>query len=148
MGYRDHFRYDDYASVQSWVLFAKPETLYDLDFVRGRDVRAKEDIKKLEELIAELKEYRQDLARRYSALAAMTYTFKLYLVREKGWSTHKVTYTVRLCRVLPDGTEIDEQKEVFPGTERKQAFELFASLKKSRPGIETVQDTQKKQWEK
>lgn len=150
MPYRDRFRYerDDYISVQTWVHFEKPESIYELDRVQSRDRYVAEDIKKLEALLADLKEYRQDLARRYSELATMTYTYKLYLVREKSWSTKKVSYTVRLARVLPDGKEIDEQKEVFSGFERKQAFELFSDLKKARPGIETVQDTNKKQWEK
>lgn len=150
MSYREHFRYDqdDYASVQSWVHFETPESLYELDRVRSRDRYAEDDIKKLEALVADLKEYRLDLARRYSELATMTYTYKLYLVREKGWYDKKVTYTVRLARVFPDGKEIDEQKEVFSGADRKKAFELFADLKKSRPGIGTVEDTQKKQWEK
>ena len=150
MAYRDHFRYgrDDYASVQTWVHFEKPESIYELDRVQSRDRYVAEDIKKLEALLADLKEYRQDLARRYSELATMPYTYKLYLVRDKSWSTNRVSYTVRLARVLADGKEVDEQKEVFSGNERKQAFELFADLKKSRPGIEAVQDTQKKQWEK
>ena len=150
MSYRDRFRYssDDTASVQSWVYFYNPSKEYDLEYIKRHDLSAERYIKDLEELISDLKEYRQDLARRYSELASMPYTYKLYLVREKSWSTKKVSYTVRLARVLPDGKEIDEQKEVFSGSERKQAFELFADLKKARPGIETVQDTNKKQWEK
>ena len=60
----------------------------------------------------------------------------------------KVTYTVRLAKVFPDGKEVNQQREVFPGNQRSEAFALFEKLKKSRPGIEAVQDTQKKQWEK
>jgi hypothetical protein len=87
-------------------------------------------------------------AARYAELATTTYTYRLYIVREKSWCTKKVSYTVRLARVLPDGKEIDEQKEIFEGTERKKAFDLFAQLKKERPGIEAIQDTEKRRWEK
>ena len=149
MSYRDRFRYghDGYAHKQLWIHFQDPFTIYELPNIQQRDHYAAQDINDLEGLIAELKEYRQDLARRYSELASMPYTYKLYLVREKSWSTKKVTYTVRLARVLPDGKEIDEQKEVFSGSDRKKAFELFSQIKKSRPGIDVVEDTQKKQWE-
>lgn len=149
MSYRDRFRYghDSYAQKQLWINFANPDTIYELPYIQQRDRFAAQDINVLEDLIAELKEYRKDLARRYSELASMPYTYKLYLVREKSWSTKKVTYTVRLARVFPDGKEIDEQKEVFSGSDRKKAFELFSQIKKSRPGIDVVEDTQKKQWE-
>lgn len=152
MSYREHFRYygsgNDTCQRQMWILFYKPESIYDLSYIQQRDKYAADDIKKLESMIEDLKEYRQDLAKRYAELATTTYTYKLYLVRDKSWSTNKVSYTVRLARVLPDGKEIDEQKEVFAGTERKKAFELFAQIKKERPGIEAIQDTDKKQWER
>lgn len=150
MSYREQFRFgrDGFYQENIWINFQLPDTIYELKYIQQRDRFAEQDIKRLEALLSNLKEYRQDLARRYSELASMPYTYKLYLVREKSWSTKKVSYTVRLARVLPDGKEIDEQKEVFSGSERKQAFELFADLKKARPGIETVQDTNKKQWEK
>ena len=149
MSYREHFRYgrDGYASVQTWVHFEKPETIYDLDRVRSRDRYAEQDIKQLEKLIADLKEFRLDLARRYSELSTMPYSYRLYLVRDKSWASKKVTYTVRLVRALEDGTEVDEQKEVFSGADRKKAFALFCEMKKARPGIETIQDTHKKRWE-
>ena len=149
MSYKDHFRYgrDDIAELRLWVYFQRPEATYDLDRIQYYDRSAVSDIQKLESALQELKEYRQDLARRYSDLATMPFSYKLYLEREKSWSNKKVTYTVRLVKVFPDGKEIDEQREVFPGSERKKAFELFSSLKKARPGILAVENTQKKQWE-
>ena len=38
--------------------------------------------------------------------------------------------------------------EKYFGTERRKAFARFAELQKQRPGIETMQDTEKKPWEK
>lgn len=150
MSYRDRFRYgrDDTAEARLWVYFHRPESIYEESRIPSLDKTAESDIKKLEELISNLKEYRQDLARRYSELAAMTYTLKLYLVREKSWSTKKVSYTVRLARVFPDGKEVNQWREVFSGTQRSEALALFEQKKKSHPGIETVRDIEKKQWEK
>ena len=150
MSYREHFRYgrDDTAEARLWVYFHRPESIYESSRIPSLDKSAESDIQKLEALIEDLKEYRQALASRYSELEAMPYTLRLYLVREKSWSSKKVTYTVRLAKVFPDGKEVNQQREVFPGNQRSEAFALFEKLKKSRPGIEAVQDTQKKQWEK
>ncbi len=150
MSYRDRFRYDrdDTAEARMWVYFHRPESIYESSRIPSLDKSAESDIQKLEALIEDLKEYRQALASRYSELEAMPYTLRLYLVREKSWSSKKVTYTVRLAKVFPNGKEVNQQREVFPGNQRSEAFALFEKLKKSRPGIEAVQDTQKKQWEK
>ena len=151
MSYRDRFRSwcnEDTVQAHPYITFYKPETMYSLDDIQRRDRYAAADIDTLQKIIADLQEYRQDLAARYAELATTTYTYRLYIVREKSWCTKKVSYTVRLARVLPDGKEIDERREDFQGTERKKAFDLFAQLKKERPGIEAIQDTEKKRWEK
>ena len=151
MSYKDRFynwRHDETAQAHPYITFYRPESMYSLDDIQRRDGYAASDIDTLQKIIADLQEYRRDLAARYAELATMTYTYKLYLVREKSWCTKKVSYTVRLARVLPDGKEIDERREDFQGTDRKKAFELFAKLKKERPGIEAIQDTEKRQWEK
>lgn len=149
MSYKENFNFsrDGFAQSNFWINIELPETIYDLKRIQQRDRFVESDIKKLESVLADLKEYRQDLSRRYSELAAMTFSYRLYLVRDKSWSTKKVSYTVRIVRVFPDGTEIDELKEVFSGADRKKAFDRFSELKKSRPGIEAIQDTQKKRWE-
>lgn len=150
MSYRNHFRYghDGHAQRQLWINFTRPETIYETGDIKRYDRNAAGDIAQLESLLAELKEYRLDLAQRFAELETMPYTYKLYLTRYKSWSTKHVTYTVRLARVLPDGKEIDERREQFGGADRKKAFELFAQIKRERPGIEAIQDTDKKQWER
>ena len=151
MSYKDRFRSwcnEDVVQAHPYITFYRPESMYSLDEIQRRDKYAAYDIDTLQKIIADLQEYRQDLAARYAELATTTYTYRLYLVREKSWCTKKVSYTVRLARVLPDGKEIDERREDFQGAERKKAFELFAQLKKERPGIEAIQDTGKKQWER
>lgn len=149
MSYKDKFRYNDTSAERRvWVYFNKPEAIYDLDRIKSYDRSAAHDIAELEALINDLKEYRQDLARRYAELSTMPYTYRLYLTRDKSYCTKKVTYTVRLARVLPDGKEIDERREDYAGTERKKAFDLFDQIKRQRPGIEAIQDTEKQRWEK
>lgn len=150
MSYRDHFKYghDGSATQQIWLHFQRPESIYSTDDIKRYDRTAAADIAQLEALIQDLKEYRRDLAGRFAALETMPYTYRLYLTRYKSWSSKHVTYTVRLVRVLPDGKEIDERCEQYGGTDRKKAFELFAQIKRERPGIEAIQDTDKREWEK
>ena len=126
----------------------RPSAMYETKDIERADRSAAQDIRQLEALLADLREYRQDLARRYAEIETMPYTLKLYLVREKSWYDKKVTYTVRLAKVMEDGKEVDELRETFTGTNRKAAMERFESLKAERPGIAAVKDIEKKQWEK
>ena len=151
MSYRDLFRCgrDDFAQEKLWINFHKPESMYKLEDVQSYDKSAQQDIQALETMIADLKEYRQDLANRYSALSVMTYTYKLSLTRERRYyRDNKVFYYVRLFKVLADGGEVLESEETFSGTERHKAIALFEQMKKERPGIETVKDIEKARWER
>lgn len=58
-----------------------------------------------------------------------------------------VIYFVRIVRTYEDGTTERVLDEKYFGTERRKAFARFAELKHQRPGIETMQDTDKRSWE-
>ena len=151
MTYQDLFDFfgdADSARKVMTIYISRPSALYNLERIQTHEEHAARDIAELEALVDALKEYRRDLARRYAELALLPYTFRLYLERQKSWQTKKVTYTVRIARVYQDGAEVDERREVFAGTDRKQAFALFNAIRQQRPGIETVQDTEKRRWEK
>ena len=47
-----------------------------------------------------------------------------------------------------DGTAETVLHETYHGQERRKAFARFADLKHQRPGIETMQDTEKRSWER
>ena len=138
----------DEAEVKVYDHLRLPDKLTDLDGVTLYDRSAARAIKEMEEYLEALKGYRQALAERYAALASMPYTLRLDLVRRKGWSDKKVTYTLSLVRVYQDGHEQDEERTVYPGTERREAIKEFEALKKSRPGIACNVDIEKRGWER
>ena len=100
------------------------------------------------DLIDQLTEYRAALAERYAALATAAYRDRLELTRDPGYRGKPVIYFVRIVRTYEDGTTERVLDEKYFGTERRKAFARFAELKHQRPGIETMQDTEKRSWER
>ena len=151
MSYRDHLtRYGsptDSAEIREYIHIVAPETLKTPHDVAWRDGMVAGSIASLEHILADLCEYRQALAARYAELETMAYSYTLKLERCPHWKG-RIEYIVTLEKTMEDGTKCDELREVYPGKERKKAFERFAELKKQRPGIEAIQDTDKRQWEK
>ena len=91
---------------------------------------------------------RQALADRYAALATAAYRDRLELIRERHWRDSPVLYHVQIIRTYEDGTAETVLHEAYHGQERRKAFARFAELKHQRPGIETMQDTEKRSWER
>lgn len=137
----------DEAEVKVYDHLRLPDKLTDLDGVTLYDRSAARAIKEMEEYLEALKGYRQALAERYAALASMPYTLRLDLVRRKGWSDKKVTYTLSLVRVYQDGHEQDEERTVYPGTERREAIKAFEEMQHQRPGIQCRVQIEKASWE-
>ena len=152
MGWENLFAYcrnsDKQANIRINNYIIHPDNLDTIDRVKYYEESAEETIQKMEEYIAQLQEYRQALAERYAALASMPYTYRLELIRHKGWHDKKVTYTVQLLKVFQDGHEEAEEKTTYPGTGRRQALKDYEVIKKSRPGIETKVDIEKARWER
>lgn len=137
----------DEAEVKVYDHLRLPDKLTDLDGVTLYDRSTAGTIQRMEEYIEALKGYRQALAERYAALASMPYTLRLDLVRRKGWSDKKVTYTLSLVRVYQDGHEQDEERTVYPGTERREAIKAFEEMQHQRPGIQCRVQIEKASWE-
>lgn len=137
----------DEAEVKVYGHLRLPDKLTDLDGVTLYDRSAARAIKEMEEYLEALKGYRQALAERYAALASMPYTLRLDLIRRKGWSDKKVTYTLSLVRVYQDGHEQDEERTVYPGTERREAIKAFEEMQHQRPGIQCRVQIEKASWE-
>ena len=51
-------------------------------------------------------------------------------------------------KTYEDGSRVKELNEFYPGKERRKAISRFEELKKQFPGIESVVDIDKRQWEK
>ena len=151
MSYHDLlYRYgyeQDSAEVRPYIYIQHPRKLSTPEQIMYRDKDAAENIRRLESIIADLKDYRQALAARYGELETMPYTRLLKLERCPHWKG-KIEYTITITKTFPDKTEIKELREVYPGKERRKAIARYEQLKKERPGIEAVMDIEKRHWEK
>lgn len=135
------------AEIRTNVLLRLPETMSNSATVAHADSRAARTIEELETIIANLREYRQDLAARYGQLATMSYTRLLKLERCRRWD-NRISYTINIVKIFSDGTEDVELFERFEGKERHKAFARAAELRKQFPGIPYEQDTEKRNWER
>lgn len=135
------------AETRIYIFAQQPRKLKTTDEVIYRDNNAAGDIKRLEKLIADLKDYRRALAERYGELATLPYKIILKLERCPHWKGH-IEYIITIEKTLSDGTTTNELREVFPGKDRRKAFSRFDELQKQRPGIETIKEIDKRPWEK
>ena len=135
------------AEIRLHGYLIRPDTLT-ADRIQYNDETAARLIEDCRRLADQLTDYRQALAERYAALATAAYRDRLELTRDPGYRGKAVIYFVRIVRTYEDGTTERVLDEKYFGTERRKAFTRFAELKHQRPGIETMQDTEKKPWEK
>lgn len=123
---------------------AKLATAKDISY---RDTRTVEEIAHLEDILQALRDYRKDLSARYGALETMPYTRLLKLERHPHWKGN-IEYIVTIARQYSDKTDVKELREVYPGKERKKAFDRYNALLKQYPGIHNEMDIEKRSWEK
>ena len=148
MKWEEIFRRGREAEIRVSGYFQHPDKLTTPERVAYYDRSASGTIQRMEEYIEALRGYRQALAARYAALAAMPYGYRLDLIRRRGWSDKRVTYTVALVREYQDGHEEAEESTTYPGAQRREAIKAFEALKKSRPGIACNVDIEKRSWER
>ena len=151
MGYRDRLcRYGRPSELSEHIVriyFQAPEAIRTAADVAGRDKWAADDISKLESLLADLKEYRLALAARYAELETMAYRLELRITR-RNYSVSGIQYAVELVKIMEDGSEVNQLREVYKGKERHTAIARFEALKKEHPGITAVKDIEKSKWER
>ena len=135
------------ADIRLSAYLIRPDVLT-ADRIQHQDESAARMIAQCQVLIDQLTEYRAALAERYAALATAAYRERLELTRDPGYRGKPVIYFVRIVRTYEDGTTERVLDEKYFGAERRKAFARFAELKKQRPGIETMQDTEKRSWER
>lgn len=148
MSYKN-YRFDSSgcAEARPYIYLRQPEKLTTPEDVTYYDNRTAQTIKELEAIIANLKEYRQDLAARYGQLATMSYTRLLKLERRPHWQGN-IEYHITITRTMEDGSQTQELREVYPGKERRKAFARAQELRKQFRGIPYEQDTEKRKWER
>ena len=135
------------AEIRLHGYLIRPDTLT-ADRIQYNDETAARLIEDCRRLADQLTDYRQALAERYAALATAAYRDRLELIRERRWRDSPVLYHVQIIRTYEDGTAETVLHETYHGQERRKAFARFAELKHQRPGIETMQDTEKRSWER
>ena len=140
MSYRDELftRYGSQskeAEVNIWGRLYLPEESRSFEDVRRQDDRAARLISECEHLITQLREYRQDLAKRYNDLATMPSTKSIELQRYKSYYGN-VEFYIRHWTTYSDGTKTETETEKFSGKERHLAIKRFKELQKQFPGIE------------
>lgn len=134
------------AETRVYIFAQAPQNLTTPDEVAYRDRTAAQDIKRLEKLVDDLKDYRRALAARYAELETMPYTYLLKLERVPHWKGH-IEYVITLTKTLSDGTKTQDLREVFPGKDRRKAFARAAELRRQRPGIPYEEDIARRAWE-
>lgn len=151
MSYRQYLtRYgsqSDTAEIRLFIYLTDPAKLTTAKDIVWRDKHTAEEITRLENVLEALRDYRKALAARYGELETMPYTRLLKLERHPHWKGH-IEYIVTITRTYPDKTTVSELREVYPGKERKKAFERTAQLLKQYPGIPYEKDIEKRSWER
>lgn len=135
------------AEIRCNIYLVDPAKLTTAKDIVWRDKHTAEEITRLENILEALRDYRKDLVKRYGELETMPYTRLLKLERHPHWKGH-IEYIVTITRTYQDKTVIDELREVYPGKERKRAFERTAELLKQHPGIPYEKDIERRSWER
>ena len=128
------------------VYVRAPKALKNTKDIVYRDKSAEQDIKRLEKIIDNLKDYRKALAARYAQLETMTYTERLEIERYPGGNGIK--FYIRIVRTYEDGTTENTLQETYTGKERHAAMKRFEELKKQHPGMEATKDLERRSWER
>lgn len=135
------------AGQRIYIYVEQPHALKTPHDIAWRDGQVAVEIKRLESMIDDLRDYRVALAQRYAELETMPYTRVLTLKRDPSYKG-RITYWVTITRRMSDGTETDELREQYAGQDRAKAFARFAALQKQYPGIASVKDVARRSWER
>lgn len=135
------------GEIRFSIYLTDPAKLTTPKDIAWRDKHIAEDITRLESVLEALRDYRKDLSARYGELETMAYSRQLKLERKPHWRGN-IEYTVKIMKAYEDGSLVKELNESYPGKDRRKAINRFEELKKQFPGIESVVDIDKRQWEK
>ena len=136
--YQDWFEFRPEHQEKIFVHAINPDVLTP-ERLAQYDGSAARDIKRLESVIEDLRQYRIALAERYNRLVVMPFSLSLSLVRQCQYSGKKI-YRVNIDKVYQDGTRCNVLNETYPGAERHKAIARCKELQRLYPGIDTTID--------
>lgn len=144
------FKYHDGLTIGAQVYLTNPDRMSTLESVKLSDKNAAYDVARLEEALADLKEYRRMLAERAAVLATAASDWRLTFIRSRRCRDAPISYIVTLEKVFANPYIKPEPVETyhFTGKERAAAKKKFEELRKSHPGIDTLVNIDKKAWER
>ena len=135
------------ADIRITGYLIRPDRITEAKDIDWMNESASRLIAECESLAEKLKEYRQDIAARYSQLETMPYTERVELERYPS-STRGIQYFIRIVRRYEDGSEVNQLSETYDGKQRHIALKRFAEIQKQRPGIEAIKDIGRRSWER
>jgi len=139
---------DGYKEFHIRGYFQKPDRLKETKSVAQYDKSASEAIAKCQQAIEILTAYRLALAERYNEIATAPKIPVVKLIREKRWRQNVKYYLITCSRNLAEGTEIEESRKTYEGSERRQALKDFETYCRNHPGITAEKDIEKPKWER
>lgn len=143
MSYKDWNARGDEFKKDVYIWLMQPSYYNSCARVEREDKSTAGMIAHLETIIADLKEYRRELAARYAELATMGYIDTLKIKREFSCWKNRVSFHVTIVRTYDDGTKEEISRDDYSGKERRTALARFEELKKQHPGIKTEKDLEK-----
>ena len=135
-----------YGNTTVYINTYDPKEFADPSALLRCDDWAQRDIKMLETLIEELKQYRKELYDRQQELVTTSYKTEIKLKREKRYNG-KVNYFLTIARIFEDGTTQFVDNRRFEGTARHTAITQYEELCKAYPCAEHIKDIEKGKWE-
>ena len=129
-----------------YFTFMDPKAASTAKQLKMYDKWAVDEIKRAEEHIRAIKEYRLELAARMQALETMTRHTRITLERIKHWRGN-VEYYLRTEEVFEDETTRLIESINYSGKERHKAIKDYNTALKLHPGCEAVKDIEKGKWE-
>lgn len=144
------FKYREYLTIGAQAHLTNPDRINTIESVKLNDRNAAYSLARLEEALADLKEYRRMLAERAAVLADAVFDWRLTFIRSRRCLDAPISYDVTIEKVFADPSIKPEPVETyhFTGKERAAAKKKFEALRKSRPGIDTLVNIDKKTWER
>lgn len=139
---------DGITETKIYMYRCEPKTITTVAGLADADKRTAADIKDLENLIEELKQYRKELAERCNELYQMESTISVKLEREKRWRDSNVHYIITTTRNYSDGGKVTLETLTYSGSERRKAIGKFEEIKRHFPNYQYSIVLEKKSWEK
>lgn len=120
------------AEQRIYIYVQQPHTLKTPHDVAWRDGQVAAEIKRLESMVDDLRDYRVALAQRYAELETMPYTRVLTLKRDPSYKG-RITYWVTITRRMSDGTETAESKSGSRSPRRRTPTTRSSARRRSAP---------------